>query len=371
MATGNLLMQSKMKSAQLVGGTIKTLLWMLLLCLVASIVLVDYITGDDIWSSIATAFLYYPIITVLPIFLFVKFKPIEKPMTFLRLNKKTDKKIAVKVVLLGVFMATTILSLMFLIAGMFDLASYEGTNYLGSIILPETGAEDDFFSIVMQFILINILSAGIYEEIFFRGFLLNGLRPLGEKKAVALSAVSFGLYHFHPIRGFVTFLASMVWGKVAYMLNNTKYAILLHITYNSVLTIVLMALIFGGIGEYALLLETEMLIGAEIAVFTVSLLVAVKIFRALKKSAKLIENKAKEAESKAEKETENPYWQIDKDKLTIWGEAKEYENMVESAITAEDYLDPVIVEMSAGVKISYAFFVLITLSLTVLSLLAA
>jgi|GEM_PF-3424980 len=373
METDSMVSRQKIKSAELVSGTIKTLLWMLLLCLVASIVLVNYITGEDVLSSIVTAFLYYPLITVLPIFCYIKLKPIEKPKIFLRLDKRIERKIAVFVILLGIFMATMILSVILFVIQIFDLAFYDSSNYFSSILPLAATSSDDFFNLIIQFILIYILSAGIYEEVFFRGFLLNGLRPLGDKKAIVLSAASFGLYHLHPIRGIITFFISIVWGRIAYMTGNTKYAILLHITYNSIITILLMYIIFGHIGEYVLSVDADLLMGLEIASAIVSTLFAIELYKKIKKIVPELENKKedKDASIQQKEKAKNMDVQIDENKTIIWGETKKEVMLPDSGILVKDYLEPAVIPMNIGIKISYAFYVLITLSLTVLVLLAS
>jgi len=46
-------------------------------------------------------------------------------------------------------------------------------------------------------ILVIALAAGVAEEFFFRGFLLKGYEGLGERNAVIISAVLFGIFHFN------------------------------------------------------------------------------------------------------------------------------------------------------------------------------
>lgn len=51
-------------------------------------------------------------------------------------------------------------------------------------------------------ILVIALSAGVAEEAFFRGFLLNGYEHLGERKSILITAVLFGIFHFN-IQNFI------------------------------------------------------------------------------------------------------------------------------------------------------------------------
>ena len=51
-------------------------------------------------------------------------------------------------------------------------------------------------------ILVIALAAGVSEEVFFRGFILKGYERLGERKAIVVSAVLFGIFHFN-IQNFI------------------------------------------------------------------------------------------------------------------------------------------------------------------------
>lgn len=51
-------------------------------------------------------------------------------------------------------------------------------------------------------ILVIALTAAIGEEMFFRGFMLTGYERLGERKAVIISAILFGIFHFN-IQNFI------------------------------------------------------------------------------------------------------------------------------------------------------------------------
>lgn len=355
------LSRGEKKSQELVNDSIKTLLWMLLACLFGSVILVNYITGADILSTLITAFIYYPFVAIVPILIYVKVKPVEKPMTFLRLDKKMDKNIALRVFLLGIFISTTILSLMFLFLEVFDYGLTDSANFLGSIV-PIVGMSGyDYFSLIFQFVLIYILSAGIYEEIFFRGFLLNGLRPLGQRKAVVLSSIAFGLYHFNPVRGIITFAISMIWGKIVYVLKNTKYSIILHIAYNSVITIFIMYVLFAQHDTFYITLDTNILIAIE----AVSAVVSITLVRYLLKKIYSLAEEIEEKNAVIDSGT-NTNYQEDRVPLVL----SEEEQKKRTGLSESDYIDPVKIKMNFGAMMSYAFYVLVTLSLTMFALMS-
>ncbi len=51
-------------------------------------------------------------------------------------------------------------------------------------------------------ILVIGLTAGVAEEVFFRGFILKGYEGFGQRKAIIISALLFGIFHFN-IQNFI------------------------------------------------------------------------------------------------------------------------------------------------------------------------
>jgi sodium transport system permease protein len=93
----------------------------------------------------------------------------------------------------------------------------------------------------VPFVLVAILPA-ICEEIAFRGFILSGLRHIGDKwRAIAISSVFFGVTHGILQQSISASLLGVVLGYLAVQTGSLYPCILFHASFNS------LALLFGKI----------------------------------------------------------------------------------------------------------------------------
>lgn len=69
-------------------------------------------------------------------------------------------------------------------------------SFLGNLNIPQLPTATNRSEYLMLIFIISI-SAGICEEIFFRGFILSGYERMGKKKAIIFSAILFGFFHFN------------------------------------------------------------------------------------------------------------------------------------------------------------------------------
>lgn len=69
-------------------------------------------------------------------------------------------------------------------------------SLLGNLNIPQLPMATNRGEYLVLIFIISI-SAGICEEIFFRGFILSGYERMGKKKAVIFSAILFGIFHFN------------------------------------------------------------------------------------------------------------------------------------------------------------------------------
>lgn len=86
--------------------------------------------------------------------------------------------------------------------------------------------------------------APIVEELMFRGFVQQSLKPFGKKFAIFGSAFLFGLFHGNLFQSPYAFLVGLVFGYVA-MEYSIAWAMLLHMFNNLVLGDVLQRLTMG------------------------------------------------------------------------------------------------------------------------------
>ncbi len=90
--------------------------------------------------------------------------------------------------------------------------------------------------------------APIVEELIFRGFIQQTLKPYGKKFAIFGSAMLFGLFHGNLFQSPYAFLVGLVFGYVA-MEYSIAWAMLLHMFNNLVLGDSLSRLI-GGLSDF-------------------------------------------------------------------------------------------------------------------------
>jgi len=97
-------------------------------------------------------------------------------------------------------------------------------------------------------LLYNFIFAGvvapIIEEIVFRGILLDKIRCYGDKTAIWVTALAFGLFHLNLSQFFYATALGILFAYVAVRTNRIKYSIILHMCVNimgSVLTPVMAA----------------------------------------------------------------------------------------------------------------------------------
>lgn len=73
----------------------------------------------------------------------------------------------------------------------------------------------------------------IAEEITFRHFILQPNRRVGEKYAIIVSAISFGIMHGNIIQGTYTFVLGLLFAREDIKENNLLPSIIMHITINT------------------------------------------------------------------------------------------------------------------------------------------
>ena len=93
---------------------------------------------------------------------------------------------------------------------------------------------------------VGALVAAVCEELLFRGFLLQALRPYGVHLAVWTVAVCFGLFHMDPVRFFPTTALGVIFGYLTVYSGSIYPAMLAHATNNG---LALSAAYFFGSGE--------------------------------------------------------------------------------------------------------------------------
>jgi membrane protease YdiL (CAAX protease family) len=142
-----------------------------------------------------------------------------------RLNR-LPFKVTIKIIVLAVFLVPTI-ALVNLIA-VFIIEMFSS-----SIMAPIPTAQNGLEFIFLFFVI--AITAGICEEFFFRGMILNAYENEMSLKAAAIfSAVLFGIFHFNPQNLFGPIVLGLVFSYLVQITNSIYAAIIAHVANNGI-----------------------------------------------------------------------------------------------------------------------------------------
>lgn len=128
-----------------------------------------------------------------------------------------------------------------------------------SQILESVSGQSDTFS---MFLYASIL-APLSEELIFRGYILQSLRPYGKKFAVVLSAFVFGIFHGNLLQTPYAFLMGLVLGYVT-VEYHIGWAVALHV-FNNLILADLLTRLTGGLSAQASETVSLILLGGATA----------------------------------------------------------------------------------------------------------
>lgn len=162
-------------------------------------------------------------ILLVPTVLFIKIRGYSLKKV-LRLNKLSLKQIILVPIItvfaypIGVFVNY----LMIIILSLF------GKVKPNIIPIPETSGE-----FLISLFLIAI-TAGICEEVVFRGLMLKSYEKLGKKQAILISGIMFGLFHFNLQNLFGPIFLGILFGYILYKTDSIFSTMLAHATNNAI-----------------------------------------------------------------------------------------------------------------------------------------
>ena len=122
---------------------------------------------------------------------------------------------------------------------------FSGTGYSPEASVESATSQPDTFS---MFLYAGVF-APVFEELIFRGFVMQSLKPFGKKFAIVGAAILFGLFHGNLFQSPYALLVGLVFGYAA-MAYSIGWSMLLHMVNNLVLGDILQrldALSPGGI----------------------------------------------------------------------------------------------------------------------------
>lgn len=157
------------------------------------------------------------IIIFLPTVLYLKVKGYSLKKV-LKLNKISIKQIAlVPLIVIFAYPVGAFLNYIFILL----LSSFIEIKPL-PIPIPESSPE-----FILGLIVIS-LSPGICEEILFRGMIMSSYDKLGKKKAIIISSILFGIYHFNLQNLLGPIFLGIVFGLIVYKTNSIYSSMIGH-----------------------------------------------------------------------------------------------------------------------------------------------
>ena len=203
----------------------------LLLFLVCQLVISSGVPKDDVYANVAYiifAAICSPAALAIMFFAFNKVKKVEFSAAKVKFKLSTlNLIVCFAVSLISVF------GLMYLIGGVDYLLQQWGYD-LQQISLPM----DNFGWLVLALILMAVLPA-IFEELVFRGMILNGLRKgMGDVCALIFSSLMFALIHGSIQQFIYPFLLGLVLGWLAMRTGSTFTSMLVHFLNNAIVLII-------------------------------------------------------------------------------------------------------------------------------------
>ena len=135
--------------------------------------------------------------------------------------------------------------------------------FIGSLFARGTGigesfhATEDLFDVydmptaVLTFIQLAVL-APIFEELWFRGLVLESLRPYGNGFAIFISAVLFGLTHSNFEQFFYATALGVFLGYIAVSTRSIVTTTIMHAMFNSISGVMLLLAADKNVGDYLL-----------------------------------------------------------------------------------------------------------------------
>ena len=104
-------------------------------------------------------------------------------------------------------------------------------SLLGNLNIPQLPTASNAADYIVLMLIVSI-SAGICEEVFFRGFMLRGYEALGQNKAIVISAILFGVFHFNIYNLFGPIVLGLVFGYLVIITDSLYAGIIGHIANN-------------------------------------------------------------------------------------------------------------------------------------------
>ncbi len=200
------------------------------------------------------------------------------PILYLLLKKKSLggilrlKGLSVK----SIFMIILITLLVYPIAVLLNTLIMLFLSLLGSMDIPQIPTATTSQQYILYLFIIAI-SAGICEEVLFRGFIMRSFEKVSYKFAIVFSALLFGIFHFNIYNLGATIFFGIIFGYLVVLTGSLWAGIIGHITNNALA--VSLGFLMNQVQQYSEgLLPEGSEVGTAEVISTEEILMAIGIF---------------------------------------------------------------------------------------------
>ena len=145
---------------------------------------------------------------------------------------------------------------------------------------------DNMFCAVVLLVQLVVI-APLFEEFWFRGIVLQSLRPYGNGFAIFVSGLLFGLTHANFSQFFYASVLGICLGYIAVSTKSIITTTVMHAMFNGMSGIMLLLITFDDVGDYLLGISTEQTPGVVCYLVFCFLLIMLMIIGVLMAIAKL------------------------------------------------------------------------------------
>ncbi|WDV47310.1 type II CAAX endopeptidase family protein [Clostridiaceae bacterium M8S5] len=181
-----------------------------------------YFQEKDLYSGlIITEYL----IIMLPVLLYSKLRGFNISRLF-RIKKTSVKNVLLAPIITLAFYPVAVFANSLVIV----LISFFREPKVFQIPTPQNKVE------LLRAFLIVAVSAGLCEEILFRGFIMRAYEKLGKKIAILLSAIVFGMFHFNIYNLLGPIVLGIIFGYMTYRTGSILTSMVAHMVNNAFAT---------------------------------------------------------------------------------------------------------------------------------------
>lgn len=145
---------------------------------------------------------------------------------------------------------------------------------------------DNMFCAVVLLVQLVVI-APLFEEFWFRGIVMQSLRPYGNGFAIFVSGLLFGLTHANFSQFFYASVLGICLGYIAVSTKSIITTTIMHAMFNGMSGIMLLLITFDDVGDYLLGISTEQTPGVVCYLVFCFLLIMLMIIGVLMAIAKL------------------------------------------------------------------------------------